>query len=108
VVLLRLIFSPRPASAPNCQAATKRKADEEEALFSKRGKAKKTGSTLMEEAVRVMKDICKQQPVPSMEPIPTADREELFGNYVASRLRLMTVENKKQCENAIIAVLMDF
>ncbi|KAK3926079.1 Transcription factor Adf-1 [Frankliniella fusca] len=98
---------PRPASAPSCQATTKRKAEAED-LFSKRGNSKKTGAAMMEEAVKVMKDICKQQPPPPTESFPTADREEIFGNYIASRLRLMTDDNKKQCENAILAVLLNF
>lgn len=63
---------------------------------------------MMEEAVKVMKDICNQQPPLSEEPLPIGDREEIFGKYVASRLRLMGEENKKQCENSIMAVLMNF
>lgn len=95
----------RPASVPTVRAATKRHSESEDQLFTKRGK--KTGAVLMEEAVKVMKDICNQAPPPI--DIPSAgDREELFGNYVASRLRLLSDEQKKQCENDIMAVLFKF
>ena len=102
-----LFVPPRPASAPSIQTAVvKRPAEREESLFSKKGSRKKSGATLMDEAVSVMKEISKQKP-PSIKPGP-ADRDEIFGLFVASRVRIMDEEKRKQCEKEIISVLMGY
>lgn len=97
----------RPKSAP---VSLKRPSSEsdEPSHFTKKGNTKKCGASLMEEAVKVMKEI-SQQPVPAVElPSITKDREEVFASFVASRLRLMDEEKKKMCENAIMSLLMEY
>ena len=53
-----LFVPPRPASAPSSQASTAtgvKRLAEDDRLFSKKGNTKRTGASLMEEAVKVMK-----------------------------------------------------
>ena len=54
----------------------------------------------------LMRDISKQPIVPPLAARP--DHEEIFASFIASRLRNMDTEKKKECENAILSVLLQY
>lgn len=78
---------PRPASAP-CSN-----------LYENRG-TKRKSTAIMEEAINLMHKA--NEPLP---PPPQEDDADIFGNLIATRLRGLEKEKRKQCENEILIIL---
>lgn len=57
----------------------------------------------MEEAINLIQKA--SQPLPSP---PQEDDADIFGNLVATRLRGLEKEKRKQCENKILMILTEF
>lgn len=88
------VTSPRSVLAP---MNTKRLV--ENSLYVKRGNSKK--SKLMEDAVSVIKNIAQEDVSP-----PKMDTFDMFGAYIASRLRTMTPKDREYYEREILKVLI--
>lgn len=89
-----IVTSPRSVLAP---INTKRPV--ENSLYVKRGNSKK--SKLMEDAVNVIKNIAQENVSP-----PKMDTFDMFGAYIASRLRTMTPKDREYYEREILKVLI--
>lgn len=86
-------------------AATNKRASEEQ-LFCKRGSKMKKSSTLMEEAVDALKQFCQLDPAPPSETL--SDSAHTLALFVESRLRSLSPEDQKQCEDEILKLLTRF
>ncbi|XP_077279211.1 uncharacterized protein LOC143906811 [Temnothorax americanus] len=84
-----LLSPPRPPSAP-CNN-----------LYENRGTKRYKSTAIMEKAIDLMQKA--NQPLP-LTP-PQEDDADIFGNLVATRIRSLENEKRKQCENEILIVL---
>lgn len=71
----------------------------ENSLYVKRGNAKK--SKLMEDAVNAIKNMAQEDVSP-----PKMDTFDMFGAYIASRLRTMIPKDREYYEREILKVLI--
>lgn len=91
--------------------ATTRKRSSENQLFSKRGSKQKTSSTLMTEAIEVLKQFCTSDPsssIPSSQSETVSDTAHTLALFVETRLRSLPFESRKECENEIMKVLSKY
>lgn len=74
---------------------------QDQLMYEKRG-TKKLKSSLVEEALNIMKQVATQ-PI----SIPQGDSAEYFGGYIAAKLREMDPVKRKACEEKIMRALLD-
>lgn len=98
-------FSPQQTN-PVTAATNKRPSEEQ--LFSKRGSKTKKSFTLMEEAVDALKQFCQSEPAPSPPSEMLNDSAHTLALFVESRLRSLSPENRKKCEDEILKLLTRF
>lgn len=68
-------------------------------------------SAIMIEAVTAIKTLCKQDPnnsTNSSNSSVSTDSAHSLGLFIAARLREMTTDQRKLCENEILKVLSQF
>lgn len=104
----RSLSTPPLSSCAETQKRTQEKRQEKrklsrekiDSLYSKRGGTKKSG---IDDAVQAIRELTQQEA--SLQPEP--DSFELFGFFVASRLRGMNPEERQHREMLIFKVLSD-
>lgn len=72
-------------------------------LYENRGTKRNRSTAIMEEAINLMQKA--SQPLP---PLSQQDDADIFGNLVATRLRGLEKDKRKQCENKILMILTEF
>ncbi|KYM99560.1 hypothetical protein ALC62_09693 [Cyphomyrmex costatus] len=90
--------------------------DVENKMYTKRGYAKRKAnfdpndnSAIMVEAVTAIKTLCKQDPNNSTNSSNSStDSAHSLGLFIAARLREMTTDQRKLCENEILKILSQF
>ncbi|KAK3931688.1 mRNA cap guanine-N7 methyltransferase [Frankliniella fusca] len=98
-----------PASpAPSSSSSELKKDGAGEQLYVKRGSAKRKAS-LIEDAVQAVKQLASQ-PMPNFSEVldTPSDTAYHFGMFVASRLREMENEERKNCEKELTGVLFKY
>ncbi|XP_071579431.1 uncharacterized protein [Temnothorax nylanderi] len=91
------------SSVPKIQDA------DENQMYIKRGQAKRKSDTLMQEAVGAIKVLCKPDPKTTLDNSSTpTDSAFTLGSFIAARLRQMTPDQRKLCENEILKLLSQF
>ncbi|XP_011687032.1 PREDICTED: uncharacterized protein LOC105449474 [Wasmannia auropunctata] len=85
-------------SSRTALASLNTKRPPENSLYVKQGSLKK--SKIMEDAVNAIKDMAQENVSP-----PKMDTFDMFGAYIASRLRSMTPSNREYFEREILKVL---
>lgn len=85
--------------AVHSSASKKQISDNKENMYIKRGSAKKRKGSIVEEAIGAIKLLSEQT--------SENDSAEHFGVFVASRLREMCPEIRKQCEQDIMKCLVN-
>jgi len=94
---LEKLSSPRSLSAP--PPLSEKKKISNDSLYNKRG----TKKFRIDETVQAIRDIAQQDAFPYREP----DTFELFGSFVASRLRGMNPEESQRREMLIFKALTE-
>lgn len=68
----------------------------------------KKSSTLLEEAVGVFKQFCQSDSTPSPSFETLHDSAHTLASFVESRLRSLSPESRKKCEDEILKLLTKF
>lgn len=79
-------------------------------MYTKRGCTKRKSDTLMEEAVSAIKTLCQPSPpiLHESNSSVSIDSAHTLGMYIATRLREMTPDQRRQCQNEILKLLSQF
>ncbi|XP_077282836.1 uncharacterized protein LOC143908881 [Temnothorax americanus] len=103
------ILYSQPAALTKPLSSVPKIQDAENQMYIKRGQAKRKSDTLMEEAVGAIKVLCKPEPKTTLDDSFTpTDSAFTLGSFIAARLRQMTPDQRKLCENEILKLLSQF